>query len=289
MPAVRPGARLRQGAAAGHSPGHRPRRPIGSSCGHPAAAGRATDMADHSCVRSAGHLQFNVTAYRWVRTWSGRRRPSGGHLQRQASDYASGQPATANHAACASWPLTGQHGNAHAPFGNPSRYQHRDPSVVTPAPLLDAETSTSLVPRPMPAVVSGVHHGRHDRTGVRTAPARSCPAGHRPLHPARHGEPEATRTGNGRRHGRRSDILDRHNHKAAHRDTPARRWQYRQRDRNHGSDQAAAWCRSTAQAAPRRTAVLGEFRVERRSNGEASSVMHTEWRRQAVVGRRGCC
>jgi hypothetical protein len=260
MPAVRPGARLRQGAAAGHSPGHRPRRPIGSSCGHPAAAGRATDMADHSCVRSAGHLQFNVTAYRWVRTWSGRRRPSGGRLQRQASDYASGQPATANHAACASWPLTGQHGNAHAPFGNPQPLPASGPvrrDTCTPARCRN-------VHKPGPPsdarVVSGVHHGRHDRTGVRTAPARSCPAGHRPLHPARHGEPEATQTGNGRRHGRRSDILDRHDHKAAHRDKPARRWQYRQRDRNHGSDQAAAWCRSTAQAAPRRTAVLGMIR-----------------------------
>jgi hypothetical protein len=31
-------------------------------------------------------------------------------------------------------------------------------------------------------------HGRHDRTGFRTPPARSYSAGHCPLHPARHGE-----------------------------------------------------------------------------------------------------
>jgi hypothetical protein len=49
------------------------------------------------------------------------------------------------------------------------------------------------------------------------------PAGHRPLHPARHGEPEATRTGTDERHGRRSDSLDRQDHKAAHRDTPSPR------------------------------------------------------------------
>jgi hypothetical protein len=51
------------------------------------------------------------------------------------------------------------------------------------------------------------------------------------------------------------------------------RWQHCQRDRYHGSDQAAAWCRSSVQAAPRRTALLGSFRVESRWSGEASSVM----------------
>ena len=43
--------------------------------------------------------------------------------------------------------------------------------------------------------------------------------------------------------------------------------------RNHGSDQAATWYRSTVQAAPRRTALLRRLRVERRANGDASSVM----------------
>jgi hypothetical protein len=147
----------------------------------------------------------------------------------------------------------GQDGNAHAPFDQPSRYQHRDPSVVTPAPVLDAGTSASLVPVRCPRVVSGVHHGRHDRTGFRTPPALvgssrtpSTAPGTPRRNRERHGQ------GTDERHGRRSDILDRHDHKAARRDTPspppvgpafaawqprsARRWQDCQRDRNHGSD-----------------------------------------------------
>ena len=64
----------------------------------------------------------------------------------------------------------------------------------------------------------------------------------------------------------------------------APRWQHCQRDRYHGSDQAAAWCRSSVQAAPRRTALLGRLRVERRANGEASSVMQSP----LIEGRHGC-
>jgi hypothetical protein len=62
------------------------------------------------------------------------------------------------------------------------------PSVVTPAPMLDAGTSASLVPSDVRAVVSGVHHGRHDRTAFPDTACPVDPAGHRPLHPARHGE-----------------------------------------------------------------------------------------------------
>jgi hypothetical protein len=45
------------------------------------------------------------------------------------------------------------------------------------------------------------------------------------------------------------------------------------RDSGHGRNQAAPRWHSAVQAAPRRTALLGRFRVERRANGEASSVM----------------
>jgi hypothetical protein len=72
------------------------------------------------------------------------------------------------------------------------------PSVVTPAPMLNAGTSASLVPSDVRAVVSGVHHGRHDRTAFRTPHVRSI----RPdtVHSTRHAmaKAEATRTGNGR-------------------------------------------------------------------------------------------
>jgi hypothetical protein len=74
------------------------------------------------------------------------------------------------------------------------------------------------------AVVSGVHNGRHDRTAFRTPPARSYPAGHRPLHSAR--QPNRKRCGQGtdERHGRHSDILDRHDHEGGppgHAELPA--------------------------------------------------------------------
>ena len=54
------GRALRQGAVAGHPPGHRLRRsvpPADTSTGC-----RATYMADLSTVRSAGHPQFEMTA-----------------------------------------------------------------------------------------------------------------------------------------------------------------------------------------------------------------------------------
>ena len=54
---------------------------------------------------------------RWVWTWSGRRRLSGGHLQGPAFDHAPGQPATATPCGLHVLALTGQDGHAHAPFG----------------------------------------------------------------------------------------------------------------------------------------------------------------------------
>jgi hypothetical protein len=165
--------------------------------------------------------------------------------------------------------LTGRHGSAHAPFGNPSRYQHRDLSVVTPALRAGCRNGRSLVPSDVRGRVRRPH-GRRDQTAFRTPHVRSI----RPdtVHSTPHAmaKPEATRTGNGRTAwvafghprsprpqggppghaeplwGRRCGLATR----------LARRWQACQRDRNHGSDQAAAWYRSTVQAAPWRTAVL---------------------------------
>jgi hypothetical protein len=180
--------------------------------------------------------------------------------------------------------LTGQDRTAMRmlPSANLSSYQHRDPSVVTTCtPCSMPERPQARSPSDVRAVVSGVHDGHPDRTGFRTLPAPSYPAGHRPLHPARHGKPEATRTGN-RRTARKALGHPRsprpQGGPPGHAEPPpvgpvfavwqprlARRWQDCQRDRNHGCDQAATWCRSTVQAAPRRTALLGSdgWRVER--------------------------
>src|SRR5512132_457186 len=153
--------------------------------------------------------------------------------------------------------------------------------------MLDAGTSASLVLSDIRAVVSGVHDGRHDRTGFgHRMPGRIWPG---TVHSTRHAtRTEATREGTDERHGRHSDITDRHDHEdslpgrrtpssgagvAAWQPRSTRRWQHCQRNRDHLSYKAAAWCRSVNQAAPRRIAVLGRLRVERRTSGEASSVM----------------
>jgi hypothetical protein len=89
-------------------------------------------------------------------------------------------------------------------------------------------------------------------------------------HASRTGSDAGRERTNGTEGSRTSSIAT--TTKAARRDTPspllwgrrlrlgkprlARRWQHCQRDRNHGSDRAAPWCRSTVQAAPRRIALL---------------------------------
>jgi hypothetical protein len=98
-------------------------------------------------------------------------------------------------------------------------------------------------------------------------------------HASRTGSDAGRERTNGTEGSRTSSIAT--TTKAARRDTPspllwgrrlrlgkprlARRWHHCQRDRNHGSDRAAPWCRSTVQAAPRRTALLGSdgWSVER--------------------------
>ena len=179
--------------------------------------------------------------------------------------------------------------------------------------MLDAGTSASLV-----AVRCLCGRVRRPRWTPRSdsLPDTACPvdpAGHRPVHPARRGKPEATRTGNGRTvrkafgqprsprpqggpppHAKPPPVGPTF---AAGQPRLARRWQDCQRDRNHGSDQAATWFRSAVQAAPRRTAVLRGFRVERRASGEASSVMASAWgvdgcgraREWITTWSGGCC
>jgi hypothetical protein len=150
------------------------------------------------------------------------------------------------------------------------------------------------------AVVSGVHYGRHDRTGFRRhrLPCRIRPdtVHSTPGMPWRTGRDADRERTNGTEGVRTSSIATTTRQPARTRRAPsmttafaarqprlARRWQDCQRNRNHGSDQAAAWCRSNVQAAPRRTAVLGRLRVESRASGGASSVMASTVRRLLLV------
>ena len=92
---------------------------------------------------------------------------------------------------------TGQQ-SACSPWPTPATTSIGTARTSPPAPMLDAGTSTSLVPVRCPrgSVRRPPWTPRSD-----SLPDTACPvvcAGHRPLHPARHGEPEATRTGNGR-------------------------------------------------------------------------------------------
>jgi hypothetical protein len=97
-----PSGRLLPPGCGRRTPAWTPSPLISSSCGHPAAAGRVTDMADLSSVRSAGHPPVHcdrlADGYGPVRTAAAKRRTP------PASDHASGQLATANHAARTSWP-----------------------------------------------------------------------------------------------------------------------------------------------------------------------------------------
>jgi hypothetical protein len=178
MPAVRLGARLRQGAAAGHSPGHRLRRSV--PLRHPAVAGRATDMADPSTVRSAGHPQFNVTAQPMgtdpVRTAAAKRRtPPAPSVRPCVWPAGHGQPRGLHVLA-----LTGQDGNAHAPFDQPSRYQHRDPSRRDTCTR--ARRRNVRKPGPVRCPRGRVRRPRWTPRSD-SLPDTACPAGHRPLHP----------------------------------------------------------------------------------------------------------
>jgi hypothetical protein len=183
---------------------------------------------------------------------SGLRRPSGGDFQRPAPD--------------------------HAPIASRPR-----PTRLPAHPALTGQTAMR-----MPAFGQPQPRRNVRQPGPRPMSTRPCPAGHRPS--TRHASrPEAMRPGewtNGTEGIRTSSIATTTRRPAGTRRAfscgagvaawqprSAPRWQHCQRDRYHGSDQAAAWCRSSVQAAPWRTALLRRFTVERRANGEASSVM----------------
>ena len=91
---------------------------------------------------------------------------------------------------------------------------------LRPTPAVP-ERPPAWSPSNVHAAVSGAHDGRHDRTGS----GQRMPGRVRPDtvpstgHASRTGS-DADR-GTDERHGRHSDILDRHDHKAARRDTPS--------------------------------------------------------------------
>jgi hypothetical protein len=151
------------------------------------------------------------------------------------------------------------------PSANPSRYQHQDPSVVTTCthsrcrnvrcprgrvrrprwtPRLDRlpDTACPVVSGRTPSTPPGTPwRTGSDADRERTArKALGHPRSPRPQGgPPGHAEPPPV-----------GPVF------AVWQPRLARRWQDCQRDRNHGCDQAATWCRSTVQAAPRRTALL---------------------------------
>jgi hypothetical protein len=248
-------------------------------------------MADLSTVRSAGHPQFKVTAQP-MGTGPG---PDG---DGQAADTSTAQRPTmrlASRPRPTTLPAHPGHDRtgrqcACSPSANLSRSQHRDPPIVTTSTPARCRNVRKPGPRPM---------------STRSCPASTMdatigqPSGHRlprrirpdTVPSTRHAMANQKRCGQETNYGtegtRTSWIAT--TTKSARRDTPSpllwgrrlrlanqgwlRRWQHCQRDRNHGSDQAATWCRSTVQGAPRRIALLGRLRVERRANGDASSVM----------------
>jgi hypothetical protein len=231
-------------------------------------------MADLSTVRSAGHPQFDVTAQPMaldpVRTATAKRRtPPEPSVRPCAWPAGHGRPRGLHVLALTGQDRKGQQ-CACSPSANPSHDQHRDPPGHHHPHLCSMPgRPQAWSPSDVRAVPSGVHDGRHDRTAFRTPPPPSYPAGHRPLHPARHGEPEATWTGNGRtaRQAFGHPRSPRPQLRPAGHAEPLL-WGRRLRLGNQGRlgngntasatvTTAAAWYRSTVEAAPRRTAVLG--------------------------------
>jgi hypothetical protein len=186
-----------------------PSPPISSSCGHPAVAGRAPDMADLSTVRTP---QFKVTAQPMgldpVRTATAKRRtPPAPSVRPAARPSGHGKPRGLHVLA-----LTGQHGNAHAPSASPRRYQQPDPPVMTTC--THARCRNVRKPGPRPISARSCPASTMDAT-IGRLPDTACPVafGRTPsTPPARH--PNRKRRGQGTHewHGRHSDIPDRHDH-----------------------------------------------------------------------------
>jgi hypothetical protein len=192
MPAVRLAARFRQGAAAGHSPGHRLRRSV-PPADTPAVAGRQRTWQTSP---PSGRPDTPVQRDR-LTDGSGPGpdgNASGAHLQRSASAHAPGavRPRPVH-------PGPDRTGRpcAYSPSANPRRYQQRDLTVMTTCTHARCRTSTSRVPRPLsarpcPASTTDATLGQpsgHPMPGV-SGRTPSTPPG-TPV------EPEATRTGSG--------------------------------------------------------------------------------------------
>jgi hypothetical protein len=159
------------------------------------------------------------------------------------------------------------------------------------------ERPPAWFPSNVHAAVSGVHDGRHDRTGS----GQRMPGRVRPDtvpstgHASRTGS-DADR-GTDERHGRHSDILDRHDHKAARRDTPSpllwgRRLrlgnQGRLRDGNTASATVTtAVTRQLLGVAPRSKPRLGALLSsdDYGSSVEPAEKLHPLWQ----GAWRGCC
>jgi hypothetical protein len=220
----------------------------------PGSRCRLTDMADLSSVRSAGHppVQSDRPA-----DGSGPG-PDGGD---QAADTSSAQRPTMRPV---SWPRpttrparpgperTGS--NAHAPFGQPQPLPASAP--VRRDTWTRARCRNVRKPGPRPMSARSCPASTMDTT-IGQASGHRLPGHSRPdtVHSTRHALANRKRRGQGtdERHGRRSDILDRHTTRrppghaeplpvgpalAAWQPRSARRWQDCQRDRNRGSDQA---------------------------------------------------
>jgi hypothetical protein len=193
------------------TPAWTPSPPTRSSCGHPAVTGRATDMADLSTVQSAGHPQFNRDR---LADESG----PGPDGDGQAADTPAPSVRPCARPAGHGQPrgllipaLTGQEACPCSPTP-PRSLPARDPSVV--ATCTHARCWNVREPGPLRCPRGRVRRpaGRPDRTAVRTPHARSDPAGHRPLHLARHHDLEATRPGERTNGTAGIRILDRHDH-----------------------------------------------------------------------------
>jgi hypothetical protein len=197
---------FRQGAVAGHPPGHRLRRSVPPADTR-AVAGRLTDMADLLTVRSAGHPQFDVTAQPMgldpVRTVTAKRRtpPTPSRLAirpRQSTRPARpGPDRTARQCACS--------------FGQPAATS-RDPPVMTTCTHARCRNVRKPGPRPIsarscPASTMDATIGQVSDTACPVASGRtpSTPPGTPP-------EPKRRGQGTDERHGRHSDITDRHDH-----------------------------------------------------------------------------
>jgi hypothetical protein len=187
MPAVRLGVRFRQGAAAGHSPGHRLRRSVPPADTRQRLRGDGHGGPLQRPVGRTSPVQCDRLADGYGpgpgRRAAKRRTPPAPSVRPCVRSAGHGQPRGLHVLA-----LTGQDGNAHAPFGQPQPLPALGP--VRRNHLHRARCRNLREPGPVRCPRGRVRRPpwtpRSDRLSDTASP--SYPAGHRPLHPARHGE-----------------------------------------------------------------------------------------------------